>query len=121
MSRLLAMRLAAVAGLVALAAPGARAKFGCYEWPSKTDPQANVAYLVATDCDADIMALSKATGFSHLQEFGLAGNTESTCTNTAGMVFFADLCNMTAAALVSAHTLLLRLPQRRRPRLSAQQ
>ena len=98
------MRFAAVAGLVALAAPIARGEFSCYEWPSKSDPMANVAYLIATDCDADMTALSKASGFSHLQEFGQADYTESSCTNSAGMVYFADLCNHTAAALVSIAT-----------------
>ena len=98
------MRFAAVAGLVALAAPIARGEFSCYEWPSKSDPMANVAYLIATDCDADMTALSKASGFSHLQEFGQADYTESSCTNSAGMVYFADLCNQTAAALVSIAT-----------------
>lgn len=95
------LRAAAVAGLVALVAPGARAEFGCYEWPSLSDPAATVAYLVATDCEADLAALSSADGFSHLQQFGNEDYSESTCTNSAGMINFAELCNATKASLVS--------------------
>lgn len=104
------LRAVAVTGLVALVAPGARAEFGCYEWPSLSDPSANVAYLVATDCEADLAALASADGFSHLQQFGNEDYSESTCTNSAGMINFAELCNATKASLVSVLPFTRRIP-----------